>query len=100
MPDEGGGLPKYPTDNPYEEAISELERRSKERDANLGSRSDWLRHTWPAIAITGFALIGLVTLGAVLFSGERIIILVPGPLMIIAFVAFVFLGRRHYRNRP
>lgn len=101
MPDQFPDLPKFPEESrKYEEAMAELDRRAAEGQADIGSWRDWLRHTWPVLAVGIFLVTGLTLVVYTLTNADEVFIAVPGPLLIAFALLCVFLGRRHYRNRP
>jgi hypothetical protein len=101
MSDPQSKFPKFPEESRrYDDARTELDRRSAEQQADVGGWADRLRHSWPAFAILGFAAVAVFLLLLTLASADVVLIVVPGPLAIGFVVLCVYLGRRHYRNGP
>ncbi|MDB5305819.1 MAG: hypothetical protein JWO38_21 [Gemmataceae bacterium] len=97
-------LPKFPEESRrYDEAMAELDRRAVENQAGVGSTADWLRQTWPALAICSSVILVAIVVGFALFEADEVIIIAFGPIPTILGISFlvlcICLARRHYRNR-
>jgi hypothetical protein len=91
MPDDNPKPKKYLNGTRYEDALAELNRRTAENQADVGSTADWFRHTWPVIALLVVAGIGLLLAALLLiFDPDSSFLewaVIPGPAAILGIAA-------------
>lgn len=95
MSEDYSGLPKFPTDRAVDmERLHEHLARHPEPTQTF---SDWLRHTWPSLALVTFMVACGVGLCVIAGQFDVIYIGIPGPILLVVAVYVVWRSLRNFK---